>query len=134
MQKQLKLERIFKHPAKKIWNAISKADEIGKWFLKADFKVEVGYNYTFTHEDTKIRGEVLEVDEPTKLVYTWEVEGSGVASTVTWMLEEKGDETELIIEHISEGDADENPAINPMFMEFQKDWENVYNELEKYLK
>jgi uncharacterized protein YndB with AHSA1/START domain len=65
-----------------VWNAITIAEEISDWFIKADFKAEVGYSYTFTHESTVISGKVLEVDPVYNLVYTWDVEGTGVATTV----------------------------------------------------
>ena len=39
---------IFNHSIDKVWNAISKAEEISTWFIPADFKAEKGYQYTFT--------------------------------------------------------------------------------------
>ena len=39
----------FRHPINTVWNAISVGEQISNWFIKADFKVEVGYNYTFIY-------------------------------------------------------------------------------------
>ena len=39
-------ERVFNHSIDTVWNAISKAEEISTWFIKADFKAEKGYEYT----------------------------------------------------------------------------------------
>ena len=57
-------EHVFAHPIDKVWNAISLAEEISTWFIKADFKAEKGYNYTFTsseeHGCLNITGECKE--------------------------------------------------------------------------
>ena len=48
MTDSLKKERIFQQPIEKVWKAISRGEEISKWFIHADFKPQVGYEYTFT--------------------------------------------------------------------------------------
>lgn len=48
MKDVIKKEQLFNHPIGTIWNAITKAEEISTWFIKADFKAEKGYKYTFT--------------------------------------------------------------------------------------
>jgi len=40
-------EQMLNHSIDKVWNAISKQEEISTWFINADFKAEPGYKYTF---------------------------------------------------------------------------------------
>ena len=83
-------EKVFNHPIQKVWDAISKAEEISTWFIQADFKAEKGYQYTFTSEPnekgcTVISGTVKEAN-PYLLVYTWIVADTKTETTVTWKL------------------------------------------------
>ena len=128
----IKTERHYSHSLQKVWEAISEAEEISAWFIKADFKAETGYQYTFTHENTVISGKVLEVDPPKKLTYTWIVSGTEVETTVTWELEEKDGGTLLKLEHT--GIEGYGPAAETFFNNFKGGWENCFNELEKHLK
>jgi uncharacterized protein YndB with AHSA1/START domain len=129
-------ERTFSHPISKIWKAISEGPEISKWFIEADFKPETGYNYTFTaseeHGGTKIRGKVLKAN-PYVLAYTWRVGDTPVDTTVTWKLEELGEQTRLILEHSGISNYDQDTAIE-MLGHFEKGWEACMNELENHLK
>ena len=53
MKDVIKKEQLFNHPIDVIWNAITKAEEISTCFIKADFKAEKGYKYTFTASEDK---------------------------------------------------------------------------------
>ena len=46
-----------------------------------------------------IEGEFLEIEPPTKLVYTWHTGQSSESSLVTVRFEERGDATEVIVLH-----------------------------------
>lgn len=117
-----------------VWNAISNADEISEWFIKADFKAQVGYNYTFTHETAKIIGKVLEVDPVYNLVYTWEVSGTGVETTVKWQLEQNDQGTLLTVEHIGISGYPTEEMVHQMFANFSKGWGSCITRLDTYLK
>lgn len=137
MNKTITKEKVFNHPIDQIWNAITKAEEISTWFIKADFKAEVGYNYTFTSEPnekgcTVISGIVKETN-PYKLVYTWMVADTNVETTVTWILEAQGNSTKLVLEHSGiENYAGETATA--MFESFNGGWDNCINGLTTYLK
>ena len=128
-------EKVFHHPIDQIWNAITKAEEISAWFLNADFKAEVGYNYTFksSGEDcSPIIGEVLEAN-PYTLSYTWIVKGTPAKTTVTWKLEDLGHSTKLYLEHSGIDNYEGKTAI-AMFESFNGGWDNCINGLITYLK
>ena len=89
----------FESSISRVWDAISRAEEISDWFIMADFKAEKGYKYKFTHEQTVISGEVLRANPVYELVYTWIVSGTDVETTVSWRLEEHKEGTLLTLEH-----------------------------------
>ncbi len=133
MEKTIRQEHRYKHNINDVWNAISSAEEISAWFIKADFKAEVGYDYTFTHESTVIEGKVLEASPVHTLVYTWIVKGTGVETTVRWKLKEEGDETVLNIEHSGIENYPNDEMITAMFTNFSNGWVGCAGNLAKYL-
>ena len=129
-------EHTFNAPIGKVWNAISIAEEISSWFIKADFKAEVGYNYTFTASEeencTQITG-VVQNASPYTLVYTWIVANTNAETTVKWILEETEQGTKLQLEHSGISNYEGETAVT-MFSSFDKGWANCISELEGYLK
>ncbi|MCK8479301.1 SRPBCC family protein [Psychroserpens algicola] len=130
-------EKVFNHPIDKVWDAISKAEEISTWFIQADFKAQKGYQYTFTSEPnekgcTTISGTVKEA-HPYVLVYTWIVADTNVETTVTWKLESVADGTKLHLEHSGISNYEGDTAI-AMFESFNGGWESCINGLTTYLK
>lgn len=132
MKDVIKKEQQFKHNINAMWNAISKAEEISKWFIQAEFKAEPGYKYVFTHENTNIIGEVKIVNPVNELAYTWEVKGTGVETLVRWQLEENEEGTLLKLEHSGISKYPGESAV-AMFDNFDSGWVNCISELDKYL-
>ncbi|WP_248722025.1 SRPBCC domain-containing protein [Seonamhaeicola sp. ML3] len=135
MKDVIQKEHTFNHSIDKVWKAITNAEEISTWFLSADFKPEVGYQYTFTSESEHcepIFGEVKEAN-PYKLVYTWIVTGTKTVTTVTWQLESIENGTKLYLEHSGISNYEGETAI-VMFENFSGGWSNCINLLTNYLK
>ncbi|MGB5820495.1 MAG: SRPBCC domain-containing protein [Saonia sp.] len=127
-------EHVFNHPIDRVWNAISQAEEISNWFIKADFKAETGYAYTFNSKGencTQITGVVQKAD-PYTLVYTWIVENTDAETTVKWVLEKVGQGTKLYLEHSGISNYPGDTAVS-MFNSFNGGWDNCINELSEYL-
>lgn len=139
MQDSIRKEHVFKHPINQVWKAISEAEEISAWFVKANFKPEKGYQYTFSHTNestgdcTDISGEVLEATPVHKLVYTWIVAGTSVDTTVSWQLEETSTGTKLLLEHSGISQYPGESAVT-MFNSFNGGWDNCILELNKFLE
>ncbi len=137
MNNVIKKEHEFNHSIDKVWNAISKAEEISTWFIKADFKAEKGYKYTFTSEPnekgcTTISGEVKE-SSPYTLIYTWIVADTETETTVTWKLEPTENGTKLYLEHSDISNYEGETAV-AMFESFNGGWDNCISGLTTYLK
>lgn len=127
-------EQVLNHSIDKVWNAISKQEEISSWFINADFKAEEGYRYSFKSkgEDcTEINGVVKEAD-PYTLIYTWVVQDTNVETTVKWELKKTLEGTALYLEHSGISNYSGETAIT-MFGHFGKGWENCFNLLTEYL-
>ena len=134
MQDVIKKQHQYSQAITEVWKAISEAKEISAWFIQADFKPQSGYRYTFTHENTKITGEVLEANPVYKLVYTWMVVGTGVETTVSWTLEENEEGTLLTLEHSGISNYPTEEMATTMFNNFSGGWDSCIVNLEKYLK
>ena len=137
MKDVIKKEVFFNHSIDKVWNAISKADEISIWFIKADFKAEKGYKYTFTSEPnekgcTTISGEVKSAN-PYLLIYSWVVADTKTETIVKWELEATQEGTKLYLEHSGILNYEGDTAVK-MFESFNGGWDNCISELSSYLK
>lgn len=132
MKRTISKEHFYSHEINQVWAAISQGDLISKWFIKADFNAVVGYQYTFTHENTKIKGEVLKADPVYELVYTWVVSGTEAITTVAWKLKEQDGGTLLILEHSGIENYPESSAVQ-MFTSFDQGWNHCLEELSAYL-
>ena len=87
--KTLSLEYDFPHPPAKVWRALTERDLLAKWLMSNDMNATVGARFTFSMKpvagwDGIVHGEVLAVEPPTRLKYTWE--SAGVDTIVTWTL------------------------------------------------
>jgi uncharacterized protein YndB with AHSA1/START domain len=103
------VERLMPHPPARIWRALTSAPLIAEWLMKNDFKPHVGHRFNF--RATPIPGmwngctdcEVFEVDEPRRLVYSWDASGeeaeAGLKSIVTWTLTPRDGGTLVRMEH-----------------------------------
>ncbi|RED58078.1 SRPBCC family protein [Cohnella lupini] len=87
---------LFNAPVQKVWAAVSTTEGIAAWFMPPiGFIPEVGNEF---HLDAGPYGKspckVTVVDPPNRLSFTW-----GKDWTLTFELEEKGDQTEFTLIH-----------------------------------
>jgi len=89
------IEREFTHPPEKVWRAISQPELMAEWLMKNDFKPVVGHRFNFRADPVPgwngVTGcQVLIVDAPRKLSYSWADSGgdavNGVKTVVTFTL------------------------------------------------
>ncbi|MEK3779409.1 SRPBCC family protein [Paenibacillus sp. FSL R5-0810] len=78
----------------KAWAALTDPNKLAQWITANDFKPVVGHRFQFRHEpneywDGIVDGEVLIVEEPTRLSYSWAA--GDERHTVTWTLQDLGD-------------------------------------------
>jgi len=94
-------------PIGRVWHALTDSATLCAWMMfdTEDFQAVVGHRFQFhakpsTGWDGTIDCEVLEVEEPHRLSYTWETDGQigRHQTTVTWTLTESGGVTRLHLE------------------------------------
>jgi uncharacterized protein YndB with AHSA1/START domain len=90
----LSLDYQFTTTVEKLWSALTDSGKLAKWITENDFKPVVGHQFRFRHQafngwDGIIDGEVVAVDPPDRLSYTWT--SAGERHSLTWTLQDLGD-------------------------------------------
>jgi uncharacterized protein YndB with AHSA1/START domain len=80
-------------PIERVWHALTDAATLAKWmfFETTDFQPVVGHRFQLRAKPETgwtgvVDGEVLAVDAPHRLSYTWEVRALAHRTQVTWTL------------------------------------------------
>ncbi|RUS46939.1 SRPBCC domain-containing protein [Cohnella sp. AR92] len=129
MSLTLTLDFQYKTTIEKLWAALTDSKKLAKWTLENDFKPIVGHQFTFRAQPTEfwdgiIQGEVLIVEEPTRLSYTW---AGGEKHTVTWTLQDLGGGQVNL--HLEQSGISNERALGGA----KYGWTNWNGELEKLL-
>jgi uncharacterized protein YndB with AHSA1/START domain len=102
MKRDLHFEILYPHPINRVWLALTDPVAVGEWLMPNNFEPRVGHRFRFRTSpapgfDGIINSEVLEVDPPRRLVYTWT---NGTMNTrVTWTLKDTPEGTLLTLDH-----------------------------------
>lgn len=98
MSQSVALDITLRSPIQRVWHALTDPATLSKWmmFEAKDFRPVAGHKFQFRMEagpdwSIVVDCEVLTVDEPHRLAYTWVVEAQGHSSVVTWTLSETED-------------------------------------------
>lgn len=90
----LKLEHVFKAPIERVFAAWTNAEMLAQWFgpehfsvvnVEANCQKNGRYDITFESPDKNLirhYGVYLEVDKPTTLIFTWEIENQSCQGSV----------------------------------------------------
>jgi uncharacterized protein YndB with AHSA1/START domain len=97
-------EAVLPQPPERVWTVLTESAAIESWLMPNDFEPRLGHRFTFrtnplpaANFDGIIHCEVVEIDPPRRLAYTWI--GGGVSTKVTYRLEPEGESTRLYFEH-----------------------------------
>ncbi|WP_313638782.1 SRPBCC domain-containing protein [Paenibacillus sp.] len=135
MKQDVSLDYQFTSSIEKVWNALTDSDTLAKWIWSNDFKPVVGHKFQFRAEpnewwDGIVDCEVLVVDEPHTLSYTWHSAGEG--TTVTWTLSKESDGKVHL--HLGQsGFSEETKARQGAIEGAKYAWANMGSQLEKVL-
>lgn len=94
--------RVLPYPPEMVWDALTDADQLGRWLMPNDFRPVRGHRFTFRTDpapgfDGIVRCEVLRLDPPTDLVFTWV--GGPLDTVVSFRLEAVAEGTRLTLRH-----------------------------------
>ena len=99
------IERLFDAPVSRVWDALTKNEEMKKWYFKLpDFKAIPGFEFSFTagakgQEQYKHLCRITEVIPGKKLAYSWRYDGYPGNSFVSFELFEEGKKTRIKLTH-----------------------------------
>lgn len=105
MKRDVILERIYPYPIERVWRALTDPQALGDWLMKCpDFVPEVGHKFRFTAKPQPgwrgwVDCEVLAVEPPRRLSYSWDGSAELKPTTVTWTLAPVAGGTRLRLEH-----------------------------------
>jgi uncharacterized protein YndB with AHSA1/START domain len=83
----------YPHPVQRVWAALTSREALAAWLMPNDFELVVGHAFTLRTRpvpgfDGIVPCEVLELDPPTHMVWSWR--GGNIDTTVTFTLEATG--------------------------------------------
>jgi uncharacterized protein YndB with AHSA1/START domain len=120
MKRDLVLEAFYAETPELVWRALTEPALLGEWLMENDFSPVVGAKCIFRMKpmpgfDGNIRCEVIEVEPPRRLVYTWEGGSDWGKTTIVWSLYPDSGGTRLRLEH--RGFAGFRPFLLSLMME-----------------
>jgi uncharacterized protein YndB with AHSA1/START domain len=106
MKPEIKLEVVYPYPPERVWRAITDPRELEQWLMPNDFQPRLGHKFEFQSKpapgfDGLVRCEILELDVPRRIVYSWR--GGQLDTLVTFTLEPVSHGTRLVLEHRGKG-------------------------------
>jgi uncharacterized protein YndB with AHSA1/START domain len=100
---------VFNAPIQKVWETVSTSEGIGSWFMPNDFQPVVGHEFHLQSPFGPSPCKVIEIDEPNKIVFTWDTAGW----VVSFNFKELDDKTEFTLIHGGWGHPDDiQPKAN----------------------
>ena len=101
------LEEVLPHSVEDVWEAITDPGAISGWLMAtSDFEPRVGTAFRLKTDrlsaDGWVKAEVLELEPPRRMVWSWSVDDGLGPSTVTFELAAEGGGTRLRLTHAGE--------------------------------
>ena len=101
---QLNFAVFYPHPPERVWRAITDRRALAAWLMDNDFEPRLGHKFQFFAQSLpglqpKINCQVIELDQPKRLVYTWQDALMSQPSLVIWTLNPIDGGTQLKLEH-----------------------------------
>lgn len=117
-----------------VWSFITDAEKLAEWFHPAAANLEEGKPYALLGdasdpESKMCWGDVLKLDKPSSLVYTFSLKPMGEAvTTVSWTLEEAAGGTRLTLVHEGMGEATEDSGFGFLYA-IDAGWDKHFEKL-----
>jgi uncharacterized protein YndB with AHSA1/START domain len=104
MLQNIKNEVFYPYPPERVWQVITNRQALAAWLMENDFEPRVGHKFRFQMEaqpgiENTIYCEVIKLDEPRSLSYTWRGSFMCQPTVVTWTLLPVEGGTKLQLEH-----------------------------------
>jgi uncharacterized protein YndB with AHSA1/START domain len=93
MSREIRVQRDYPYPPERVWRALTDSKAMAEWLMPNNFLPKVGHKFRFDAPGPQrgwrgfVECEVLEIDEPRKLSYSWVGDEKHPVTIVTWTLE-----------------------------------------------
>jgi len=108
MRLDIACEQMLPNAIEEVWSQLTDAGAISNWLLATDeFRPGVGCRFRMERMSNAgwVDAEVLEMQAPRRMVWSWSVGDANPPSKVTFMLGREGEGTRLRLRHVGEFDA-----------------------------
>src|SRR6266849_7969256 len=104
MKSEVTLEVIYPYAPERVWRALTDPRVLAQWLLPNNFEPCLGYRFHFLPPPHRGRQEIIECEvvdlqPPSRLTYTWREPAERAPSVVTWTLEPVPGGTRLRLSH-----------------------------------
>jgi uncharacterized protein YndB with AHSA1/START domain len=104
MSQAVDLEVFYPYPPERVWQVLTDRRALADWMMENDFEPKLGHKFRFCSQPlpgltTTIQCEVVELEEPIRLVYTWRESSTAQSSLVIWTLTTVAGGTQLRLKH-----------------------------------
>ncbi|MDP9148451.1 MAG: SRPBCC domain-containing protein [Myxococcota bacterium] len=109
MKLALRFDELFARPIDVVWRVVTDPRMLTRWLMDNDFEPRIGHRFTLRDPPTTTwRGwvdcEVLELDPPRRMVWSWDGGGDGETPTrVVFELRPEGPGTRFVLRHEGDG-------------------------------
>ncbi|NJM88175.1 MAG: SRPBCC domain-containing protein [Hydrococcus sp. RU_2_2] len=105
MNQTVKIDVFYPHPPEKVWKALTNSRALAAWLMNNNFEPRIGHRFQFYGDSLPglkmtIQCEIIELDEPNRLVYTWHDGLTAESSLAIWTLTKREEGTQLQLRHL----------------------------------
>ncbi|MBE9168512.1 SRPBCC domain-containing protein [Pleurocapsales cyanobacterium LEGE 06147] len=105
MTQTVKIDVFYPHPPEKVWRALTNSRALAAWLMNNNFEPRIGHKFQFYDDSLPglkmtIQCEIIELDEPNRLVYTWQDCLTAESSLAIWTLTKREEGTQLQLRHL----------------------------------
>jgi uncharacterized protein YndB with AHSA1/START domain len=104
MRQAVDLEVFYPYSSERVWQVLTDRRALAAWMMENDFEPKLGHRFRFYSQPlpgitTTIQCEVVELEEPSRLAYTWQDSSTAEPSLVLWTLTTVPGGTQLQLKH-----------------------------------
>jgi uncharacterized protein YndB with AHSA1/START domain len=105
MKYDIRIEQTYPFPPERVWLALTDSARLSQWLMPNDFEPRLGHRFQFRSKPMPgwrgfVECEVIEIEAPRRLAYTWLGDVKWKEPTVVrWTLEPTAAGTRLVLEH-----------------------------------
>jgi uncharacterized protein YndB with AHSA1/START domain len=119
----------------RLWNAITRPDELSKWFMLNDIKPVLGHTFTLHTDFGAIRCQITKIVPQTMLSFSW----GDFGWQVTFEIEEHDGKTRFTVIHSGWGEPEMSMPNMPekqavIWNRMNGGWANLVNKLRSHIE